>query len=227
MDDPPSTATIIEIRNAPRGRQRVIVLSDGRELLFSEETCERVGVTEGGVADPALLDALEASEHRVNAHEAALRLLSYRARSEHEMRTRLTMRGILPAVIDEEIERLRRSGLLDDEKFARAWVEDRKRIAPRGRRMLRYELLGRGIEAESIELVTRDIDDRETAVDLARNRARKISTADYHTFFSRMTSFLQRRGFDYEVTADAARTAWEELSGDRESGSKDAFETSA
>ncbi|MBK6661488.1 MAG: regulatory protein RecX [Thermoflexaceae bacterium] len=82
----------------------------------------------------------------MNGHEAALRLLSHRARSENEMRTRLGMRGIAPAIIEEEIVRLRDAGLLDDEQFARAWVEDRKRFAPRGRRMLRYELLGRGIE---------------------------------------------------------------------------------
>ncbi len=227
MDDPPSTAKIIEIRNAPRGRQRVIVLDDGREFLFSEEACERLGVAEADIADPALLEALDAAEQHVNAHEAALRLLSYRARSEHEMRTRLTMRGIASTVVEEEIERLRRAGLLDDEKFARAWVEDRKRIAPRGRRMLRYELLGRGIEAESVENVTRDIDDHETALDLARNRARKISTTDYGSFFGKMTGFLQRRGFDYEVTAAATKTAWEELHRERDSGADDAVETTA
>lgn len=197
----------------PRGRQRLISLDDGREFLFSEEACERVGVHEGDVAEPELFSRLEASEHRVSAHEAALRLLSHRPRSESEMRTRLAMRGIEPAALDDEIERLQRAGLLDDEKFARAWVEDRKRIAPRGRRMLRYELLGRGIEPESVEAATREVDDRETAVELARNRARKSAGTDYATFFSKVGGFLRRRGFDYEVAAEAVRTAWAEQQG--------------
>ena len=216
MDDPPSTPTIVEVRNAARSRQRLITLSDGREFVFSEEACERVGVAEGDVAEPELFETLEAAEQRVGAHEAALRLLSHRARSETEMRTRLAMRGVAPSAIEDEIERLRRAGLLDDEKFARAWVEDRKRIAPRGRRMLRYELLGRGIEPESIELVTSEIDDRATATDLARVRARKIPTDDYTSFFTKIAEFLRRRGFDYEVAAEATRLAWAEVQAEAE-----------
>jgi regulatory protein len=175
---------VVEIRDVPRGRQRLIVLDDGREFLFSEEACERLHVAQGSVADAELFASLEAAEQRVLAHDAALRLLSHRARSETEMKRRLAMRGIEPGAIDDEIERLQRAGLLDDEKFARAWVEDRKRIAPRGRRMLRYELLGRGIAPDSVDLVTRDIDDRDTATELARTRARKTSTTDFETFFS-------------------------------------------
>jgi regulatory protein len=215
---------VVEIRDVPRGRQRLIVLDDGREFLFSEEACERLHVAQGSVADAELFASLEAAEQRVLAHDAALRLLSHRARSETEMKRRLAMRGIEPGAIDDEIERLQRAGLLDDEKFARAWVEDRKRIAPRGRRMLRYELLGRGIEPDSVDLVTRDIDDRDTATELARTRARKTSTTDFETFFSKLGGFLRRRGFDYEVAADATRVAWEESRGDHDSGTDGALE---
>jgi regulatory protein len=210
MDDPPSTASIVEVRSAPRGRQRLIALSDGREFLFSDEACERVGVTEGQVAPPDLFEALDAAEQRVIAHEAALRLLAHRPRSRSEMRTRLAMRGVEPSAIDDELDRLHRAGLLDDDKFARAWVEDRKRVAPRGRRMLRYELLGRGIEPAAVDLATNDVDDRSTALDLARARARKTTAADYASFFSKIGEFLRRRGFDYEVAAEAARTVWAE-----------------
>lgn len=224
MDEPPSTPRVAEVRDVPRGRQRLIILDDGREFLFSEEACERRHVVVGSEADAVLFSELEAAEQRVLAHDAALRLLSHRARSETEMRRRLAMRGIEPGAIDDEIERLQRAGLLDDEKFARAWVEDRKRIAPRGRRMLRYELLGRGIEPDSVELVTRDIDDRETAVELARARARKTSTVDFDTFFSKVGGFLRRRGFDYEIAADATRIAWDEtrpgLDGAADNGSQ-------
>jgi len=209
MDEPPSP-TIVEIRGISRGRQRLLVLSDGREFLFSEESCERLGVTEGLEATPELLQQLERAERRVNAHDAALRLLASRPRSENEMRTRLALRGIDPGAIEDEIERLRASGLLDDEKFANAWVEDRKRVSPRGRRMVRYELLGRGIDPEAAERAVEDIDDRETALILARTRARRTAVANYEAFFAKVGGFLRRRGFDYEVTAYATRQAWEE-----------------
>lgn len=208
MDEPPSPALITGIRSVSHGRQRLIELSDGREYLFSEEACTRVGIAEGNEATPELLQQLEASELRVNAHEAALRLLASRPRSETEMRTRLAMRGFDPAAIDDEVERLRNAGLLDDDKFARAWVEDRKRLAPRGRRMLRYELLGRGIDPESADHATRDIDDREVAMELARARSRKVPPTSYEAFVAKVGGFLRRRGFDFEVTAAATRQAW-------------------
>lgn len=215
MDEPPSP-TIVEIRAIAHGRQRLLSLSDGRELLFSDEACERVGVLEGSEATPDLLRSLERAERRVSAHEAALRLLSSRPRSENEMRTRLAMRGFDPAAIDDEVERLRASGLMDDRKFAEAWVEDRKRVAPRGRRMLRYELVGRGIDPEQAEAATIQVDDRETALALARGRARKAPQESYESFYAKVGGFLRRRGFDYEVTAYATRQAWSEVIAERE-----------
>jgi regulatory protein len=210
MDEPPSTPTIIEIRNASHGRQRLLTLSDGREFLFSGEACERIAVAEGHPASVEVLTALEKAERRVTAHEAALRLLATRPRSETEMRTRLAMRGIGPGAIEDEVERLRNAGLLDDQKFAAAWVEDRKRISPRGRRMLRYELLGRGIAPESADEAVHGVDDRETAMHLARTRARNAPRSSYEAFVAKVGGFLRRRGFDYEVTAEATRAAWAE-----------------
>ncbi len=195
----------------------MLVMSDGREFLFSDEACTRAGVSEGTVATVELLQNLERSERRVNAHDAALRLLASRPRSEHEMRARLGMRGIDPGAIDDEVERLRASGLLDDQKFAEAWVEDRKRVSPRGRRMVRYELLGRGIDPEAAERAVEDIDDRETALALARSRARRAPLTGYDAFFAKVGGFLRRRGFDYEATSNATRQAWQEAKAAAES----------
>jgi len=198
------------MRSAAHGRQRVVTLSDGRELLFSDEACTRLLVAVGMQATPELLKELELAERRVNAHDAALRLLAARARSEDEMRTRLAMRGFDPEAIESEIERLRGAGLLDDQKFAEAWVADRRHLSPRGKRMVRYELLGRGITPDAAEEATRDLDDRETALDLARTRAQRSAFPNYEAFYSKVGGFLRRRGFDYEAISHAVRSAWEE-----------------
>jgi regulatory protein len=188
------------------------VLSDGRELLFSGEAVERTALCEGQAVSDELLAAVDAAEQRVLAHEASLRLLAHRGRSEQEMRTRLAMRGFDPATIADELERLRAVGLLDDERFARAWVEDRRVSAPRGRRLIRYELLGRGIEPEAVDAVTEGLDDRTTALELARRKARSAPQDGYEAFLARVGGFLRRRGFDYEIAAEAARVAWLERS---------------
>ncbi len=215
MDEPPSTtanATVIDIRGN-NGRVRLLRLSDGREFIFSAEACDRSHIAVGDTLTPQLLEVLEGAEQRGNAHQAALRLLSHRGRSEDEMRTRLRMRGIEPQAIDDELVRLKESGLVDDAKFARAWVEKRERTAPRGRRMLRYELLGRGIDPADVEQVTADVDDLSVATDLARSRARGPVLNDYEVFMTKVGGFLRRRGFSYDIVLAAARSAWTEATG--------------
>ncbi|WP_322795237.1 regulatory protein RecX [Tepidiforma sp.] len=207
----PPEPLIIAITPPGSRRRRIVTLSDGRELVFSDEACERVGVQVGMTADADLLEALEREERRANAHEAALRLLDARPRSEHEMRTRLALRGFDPDTIAAEIDRLRGAGLLDDQRFARAWVEDRKRVSPRGTAMLRYELLGRGIDPEAVDAAVDGIDDLETATRLALRRGQRYTGLPHEEFLAKVGGFLRRRGFDYQVTAEALRRAWAEL----------------
>jgi len=205
---------VVSVATAGRGRRR-LTLSDGREFTYSVESCERAHVAEGSVADEALFAALDAAEQRVAAHEAALRLLTHRERSESEIRKRLAMHGIDTDAIEDELERLRSAGLLNDTRFARMWVAERS--AGRGRRLLRHELTAKGIDSESVEAATGELDDSEAATRLARSRARGSALASYDVFAARAVGFLRRRGFDYATTAAAVRQAWIEATGDRES----------
>ena len=59
--------------------------------------------------------------------EAAARFLEARSRSVSEVRRRLTSAGYQPELVDGAIARLEELGVLDDEAFAKAWVESRDR----------------------------------------------------------------------------------------------------
>src|SRR5512136_1705988 len=72
--------------------------------------------------------------------DAAARLLEARPRSVEEVRRRLTRLGYRAPLVDEVVERLVELRYLDDEAFARAWVESRDRSKPRGEHALRREL---------------------------------------------------------------------------------------
>ena len=82
--------------------------------------------------------------------EAAFRFLEARARSVSETRRRLTEAGYRAGLVEQAIERLGVIGLLDDEVFARHWVEARDRTSPRGEAALRRELILRGVTTEII-----------------------------------------------------------------------------
>lgn len=82
---------------------------------------------------------------------AAFRYLEARARSVVETRRRLTEAGYRPELVEGAIERLLAIGLLDDEVFARNWIESRDRASPRGETALRRELRLRGVEGAIVD----------------------------------------------------------------------------
>ena len=79
---------------------------------------------------------------------AAARLLESRSRSVADLRTRLARAGWPAGFVDQALERLADIGLLDDEAYARGWLESRDRGRPRGERVLRQELRLRGVAGD-------------------------------------------------------------------------------
>src|SRR5262245_13114772 len=88
--------------------------------------------------------------------EAAARFLEARSRSVAEVRRRLTTAGYRRELVDGAIARLGELGMLDDEAFARAWVESRDRARPRGERALRDELRRKGIDRNIVDAVLQE-----------------------------------------------------------------------
>ena len=147
--------------------------------------------------------------------EAALRFLEARARSEAEVRRRLTSAGYRPDLVDGAVVRLGELGILDDEAFARAWVESRDRARPRGERALRRELSLKGIDREVLDDVLEErrdaAGDEGTNVDLdaarrllARNARSLERVADPRTRRQRAYALLARNGFDPDVCREAS-----------------------
>jgi len=141
--------------------------------------------------------------------ENAFRYLSYRPRSEVEMRSHFQKKGFDARTLESTMVELRRRGLLDDAAFARFWIENRESFSPRSKAMLRWELSRKGIAAEAVAQATEEIDDEESATRAAVKIAGRLSGADYETFRQRMGTFLKRRGFRYEVAQHTISSLWQ------------------
>ncbi len=135
------------------------------------------------------------------ATAAALNFVSYRPRSEREVRDRLRQKAYEPASIDYAIDKMRGWRYLDDTKFAEFWVESRAEHAPRGKRALQSELRAKGVERDVVERVLEetDIDEHAAALEIARKRLRSLSSYDEETQRRRLSAFLARRGFGWDV----------------------------
>ena len=195
-------------------RRRVNIYVDGRfALALGLAVAQEAGLHTGMAVSDDDLRRLQESDARQSAYDAALRLLAYRPRSEKELRLRLARRRYVPALIDETLARLRRLGYVDDEAFARFWTESRDSSSPRSRRLLRSELLQRGVNADTASDAVAALSDEEAAYRAASKRLRAVQDSDYEPFRRRLADFLLRRGFSYDVIRHTVDRCWEEKSG--------------
>ena len=126
------------------------------------------------------------------------------------MRQKLSKTKVSVDLQNEIVQRLRDHNLLDDEHYAKMWVENRCEFRPRSKRMLAYELKLRGINQEIIDHTLDHINDEELAYRAAKKQARKLSTHNFKNFRKKMYAFLSRRGFNYSISVDVVRRVWEE-----------------
>jgi regulatory protein len=141
---------------------------------------------------------------------AAYHYLSYRPRSEGEIRQWLHRRGFANEVAEKTIVKLREQNLSDDFAFARFWKENRLSFRPKSRRLIKKELRDKKVAAEIIEQVTEDIDDEEIAYKLGSSRMPALAYLDYPDFYRRLSSYLVYRGFSYEIIKHTATLVWQE-----------------
>ena len=209
-------------------RDRVRIYVDGDDAPAAELALDlvlRAGLARGDLVDHATLEPLLREDETFRAREAALRLLSHRARSRAEIRRRLAGRDFAPGVIDGTVEWLEERGYLDDDAFADAFVRDRLRLRPRGRTGLLAELRRKGVDertaAASVDRVlkTEGVDELALAMEAAEAWARKNATAvgkagrspeDRQRARRRLYGHLARRGFG----PDAVRAGVDRVLGD-------------
>ena len=132
------------------------------------------------------------------AHGAALRLLSYRPRTEQELRGRLRRR-YPTAVVEQVVALLKAEGQLDDAQFANQWTASRESRNPRSAWAVRRELVARGVEGDVADDAVRAIDDDEAAYRAGLKAARTLTGVDSATFRRRVWGYLRRRGFSDSV----------------------------
>ncbi len=200
---------ITAIEAQKRRPNRVNIYLDG-EFAFGLERITAAWLRVGQELDEKKIEQLQAEDTRERALQQALLFLSYRARSESEIRRNLRKHEIPETVIEETLERLRRDGLANDSQFAQAWVENRNTFRPRSRRMLALELHQKGLDDEAAKSALADVDDEALAYEAARKRAARLRGLEWSEFKIKLSGFLARRGFSYSVIAPAVTRVWNE-----------------
>ena len=147
--------------------------------------------------------------------EAAARFLGVRQRSVQETRRRLVRLGFPAPLVDQVVARLIEMRYLDDEEFARRWVESRDRSRPRGENALRRELALKGVARDVVEQVIADRShgsagsaDADAARELLRRRRPSLEReADPLKRRQKAYALLARSGFDPATCTEVSSEA--------------------
>ena len=140
----------------------------------------------------------------------AMKYLTTRYRTESEMIAYLDSKDFGEADVDATIERLKSLGLIDDERFAKRFVETRLATKPISQRHLFEQLRAHGLSEEHIEAALAQTDEdteSENALSIARKFARQFRDLEPQKRRERVFSRLQARGFSYDVSRRAVEQA--------------------
>jgi len=210
--------TVTAVRER-RGRAAVSVDGEPFAVLDSEISV-RHGLVEGAVLSDEELHEARLEGERPLAMERALNVLSYRARSAGELRSRLLRAGFAPATVEGVLSRLDELGYLDDGEFARNLARERARRGYGPRRAyadLRRGGVGEEIARSAVDeafAARPDAGDPSAADEYGRpeiSAAREAAHRRYNqsggsdATARRVYGFLSRRGFSAEICADGAR----------------------
>ncbi len=202
--------TITALTAQKKNPQRINVFLDG-EFAFGLQRIVAAWLNIGQQLNEEKIAELKRKDQEEIAYQKALNLLNFRQHAEAEIVQKLQKHAIPEEFIESAIARLKRSGLVDDAKFAKVWVENRKEMRPRGRRALAFELKQRGIGPETINEVLEEVNEEEMAYQVALKRSQRLKELDWGEFRLKLTRFLSQRGFNYEVISTVISRLWEEI----------------
>lgn len=197
---------ITDIKQQVKRADRYSVYGDGKYLFsFSEAELLATGLRINQEFTDDELAELRAKAVIDKGYDSALNLISRRPRSEWELRDYLKRKDYDPDASQEIINKLHDRGHINDEDFARRWVENRRLLKATSQRRLKQELRQKRIDDDIIEqvLAADETDEVELLKELIERKRQQTKYQDE----LKLMQFLARQGFGY----DKIKQALEEL----------------
>ncbi len=152
------------------------------------------------LTDEEIADIVKKAEFQKTL-DKLLRFATLRPRSEKEIKDWLKRKKVHISLFDKLLKRLRQLSLLDDEKFAKWWVEQRQSFRPKPKRILNNELWIKGINNEIIKKVLgeEEINEEKMARELLKKKMYKWKNLEGFELRQKMSQYLAQKGFSWEI----------------------------
>jgi regulatory protein len=157
------------------------------------------------------IEAILQAERALSTYDRALAVLGFRSRSVKELRRSLQQKGEPLDLIDAAIEKLTRSGFLNDESYARQFTRAKVTGQGFGRRRIEQELSVRGVGKDTArtaihEVISQDhIDENAVLLRVAEKRLRSLARLEPEVQRRRLYGFLARRGYSHDSIGKVIR----------------------
>jgi regulatory protein len=190
------------------------IYADGSFLTsISAEALIRSGLRVGDEISDKKVRFMHRVDTLLSAKNTALRFLSYRPRTEREVRDNLREKEFGDEEIGAVMEDLKKTGLLNDAEFARLYVRSTLSGRPVGKMILRKKMLLLGLDSPTVDAALEqtfaDLNQEEMAMEAALKFVRRTgklgSPMDRRKLRERVTGFLARRGFPWDVVHTVIR----------------------
>ena len=198
---------ITKITKQKRDKERYnIFLDDVYSFSVHESNLVKFGLTKGMSLDNWEQEDLIYEEEIQRAFNRALHFLSFRMRSEHEVKQKLLEAEFGDAVIQEAIIKLKKLGFLDDHAFSEALLHTQKNTTSKGPNAIKQEMKNKGIDSSVQDAVLEEYDPMEqlkTAKRLAEKAASKHASIAPAQLKQRIQNALLRKGFSFDIIKEA------------------------
>lgn len=209
-EEPPADAPPPTLDDLRASMQQIMEAEPTEAKPERKRTAKRRKKTGPDAAEPEELDD---AQWREKARAILLRQLTASDKSAKQLTDKLLEKGCPEPIAQEVIERFIKVDLVDDEKFANAWVKARTRTRGLARGALKHELRTKGIAEEIAQVALEQVDDQdeeERARELVRVKLRPESMGvDRDRALRRLVGMLGRKGYNGSMAFRVAREEWE------------------
>lgn len=197
---------VTAIKQQVKRQGRYSIFVEGKYAFsFSEVALLEHKISIGQKLTHAELKKLEQASTDDKVYNAVLTYAMLRPRSTWEMEQYLRRKKCSPSLSKKILNKLSIIGLLDDEAFARSWVNNRRLLKAVSRRRLSQELRVKRVSEEVAEKVLAEDGTDEQSV-LSELVARKRKQTRYQDN-QRLMQYLAGQGFNYGDIKDALESA--------------------
>ena len=198
------TIKITKIEPQQKRKNRYSIFIDGEFAFGADESVLiKYSLSNGMELDKHQMEEVIKAEEQSKANNYALNLLSYRARSEKEIRDKLKQRGYEDNYIENTIEFLYKYHYLNDYEFGKFLAKDKQSFKKAGKRVIMSELYQKGVDKEIIsEIIDEVIDPDEElqrALELAEKKAVSYKNDDRNAKYRKLSAFLARKGYSFDI----------------------------